>query len=303
MIVGVDIGGTKIAAAGFVVDGAGVRRVTEALVAPTPAAEGGDAIVHAVAEAVRAVAGHDPVTAVGIGTAGVVDPDGTIFSATDAIRGWVGFPLRQAVTDAVGAPVSVVNDVHAAALAEAAVGAGAGADGMLMVAVGTGIGGAVVRGDGLVTGVTGTAGSVGHIEVVAPPHLAGRRCPCGGVDHVEAFASGPGMERTYRDETGASRTLREVSAAAAAGDPVARRVIDEGARLLGRGLASANAVLDLETIVVGGGVAEIGAPYLSVVASAYREFAMPGPARARVVAASLGTGAALAGAALLARTG
>lgn len=299
MIIGVDIGGTKIALAAFRDTDGALVRTSDVHVVPTPAAEGGDGVVRAVADAVRFVATDEAIEAVGIGTAGVVDAEGEIFSATDAIRDWAGFPLRSAVEQAVGIPVTVVNDVHAAAFAEATTGAWTG--GMLMVAVGTGVGGAVVLADGLLRGVTGTAGSVGHLEVIAPPALAGRQCPCGGVDHVEAFASGPALERTYREVSGRAVSLREVSALAAGGDDIARRVIDEGARLLGRGLASAAAVLDVETIVVGGGVAEIGASYIDGVESAYREFAMPGPAQARVVAASLGVTAALVGAALLAR--
>src|SRR5690606_18536229 len=108
----------------------------------------------------------------------------------------------------IAAPVTVLNDVHAAAVAEAAVGAAASAESALVVTVGTGIGGAVVLGDGLRPGRTGTAGSIGHMEIEAPAVLAGRRCPCGMPGHVEAVASGPGMEQTYRERTGRTVTLR-----------------------------------------------------------------------------------------------
>ncbi|PRA81474.1 ROK family protein [Microbacterium sp. MYb66] len=300
MIIGIDIGGTKIAVAGFAPDERGrLTGSTAVRTIATPAREGGPAIVRAVTDAVREVRGSDPLEAVGVGTAGVVGPDGAITSATDAISGWAGFPLREALADAVGVPVAVVNDVHAAAVAEAEQGAGAGAQGMLMVAVGTGIGGAVVLPDGLRRGVTGTAGSVGHMEISLPPRLAERRCPCGGFGHVEAVASGPGLERTYLEESGGFLPLREVHAAALRGDALADRVILDGARYLGRALASANAVLDVEVIVVGGGVAEVGETYLSEVARTYRAAAMPGPSRARVVPARLGVDAALTGAALV----
>jgi glucokinase len=299
VIVGVDIGGTKIAVAGFARDGDRLVRVTEARTLATPSRAGGAAIVQAVADAAREVRGGDPVEAVGVGTAGVVGPDGTITSATDAIAGWVGFPLRSALADAVGAPVAVVNDVHAAAVVEAEEGAGRGADAMLMVAVGTGIGGAVVLPDGLRRGFTGTAGSVGHMEISLPPNLAERRCPCGGFGHVEAAASGPALEQTFFEETGVRLPLREVHAAARGGDARAERVIRDGAHHLGRALASANAALDVEVIVVGGGVAEIGETYLAEVRQAYRAAAMAGPAAARVVPAELGIDAALTGAALL----
>ena len=301
MIIGIDIGGTKIAAAGFALDARGrCERTTEVRTFATPAREGGRAIVGAVAEAVRAMTGRVQPEAVGVGTAGVVGSGGAITSATDAISGWAGFPLRAALAEAVGLPVAVINDVHAAAVAEAEQGAGHGADGMLMVAVGTGVGGAVVLPDGVRRGATGTAGSVGHLEIALPPQLAGRRCPCGGFGHVEAVASGPGLERTYFEVSGVRLPLREVNAAALRGDPVAERVILDGARYLGRGLASANAVLDAGVIVVGGGVAEIGERYLSAVQDSYGSAAMPGPSRARVVPAQLGIDAALTGAALIA---
>lgn len=306
MIIGVDIGGTKIAVAGFAGDERDrLTRITEVRTLPTPSRAGGPAVVSVVVQAVREVRGLssvvsvEAVEAVGVGTAGVVDPGGSITSATDAISGWVGFALREALADALEAPVAVVNDVHAAGIAEAEQGAGRGAGGILMVAVGTGVGGAVVLPDGLRRGVTGTAGSVGHMELSLPPQLAERRCPCGGVGHVEAVASGPGLEQTYLEESGGFLPLREVHAAATRGDALAERIILDGARYLGRALASANAALDVGTIVVGGGVAEVGESYVAEVRRSYREAAMPGPSRAHVVPAELGIDAALTGAALL----
>jgi len=306
MIIGVDIGGTKVAVAGFAGDERDrLTRITEVRTLPTPSRAGGPAVVSAVVQAVREVRGLSPVVsveaveAVGVGTAGVVGPDGSITSATDAISGWVGFALREALADALEAPVAVVNDVHAAGIAEAEHGAGRGAGGILMVAVGTGVGGAVVLPDGLRRGVTGTAGSVGHMELSLPPQLAERRCPCGGVGHVEAVASGPGLEQTYLEESGGFLPLREVHAAATRGDALAERIILDGARYLGRALASANSALDVGTIVVGGGVAEVGESYVAEVRRSYREAAMPGPSRAHVVPAELGIDAALTGAALL----
>ncbi|MDA4892243.1 ROK family protein [Streptomyces sp. MS2A] len=300
MIVGVDIGGTKIAVAGFDRDGDHVRRATATVTARTPAFAGGTAILETVTDLVRAACGPAIPTAIGVGTAGVIDPAGSVASATDVIREWTGFPLGALLTERTGAPTTVVNDVHAAAVAEARIGAGAGARTLLVVTVGTGIGGAVVIDGELHRGATGTAGSLGHIAVLAPERLATRRCSCGVEGHVEAMASGPALERRFAEMSGSPRPLREVAALAAAGDPVALDVIAEGARLLGHALASANALVDADTIVVGGGVAEIGDRYRAAVADAYRERAMPGPRAARVRAAALGVEATLTGAALLA---
>src|SRR5690606_7040657 len=126
MIVGVDIGGTKIAVAGFTEGADGhLRMVTEARTAPTPSADGGEAVVRDVAEVIMGLCDLAELTAIGVGTAGVVAADGIIASATDAIAGWVGFPLRAALADVVTGSsgvdirVAVVNDVHAAAMAEA----------------------------------------------------------------------------------------------------------------------------------------------------------------------------------------
>lgn len=299
MIVGVDIGGTKIAAAGFATkEGGRLTPITDTLVRPTPADAGGAAVVAAVAELVAELTGSSELAGVGVGTAGVVGPDGAISSSTDAIAGWSGFRLRGALMDAVGVDVVILNDVHAAAVAEAQQGAGVSADGILMAAVGTGIGGAVVFDARLRRGATGTAGSLGHVEVSMRDALAERVCPCGGRAHVEAAASGPAMEQTYFEQTGVHADLREIDRAAIAGDVAAARVISEGARLLGRALASANALLDVERIVIGGGVAEIGKRYLADVEVGYREAAMPGPLRARIVAAELRVNATLTGAAI-----
>lgn len=307
MIIGVDIGGTKIAVAGFAEGADGhPRMATEVLTVPTPSDEGGEAVVRDVAEVIAGLRDVAEITAVGVGTAGVVGADGSIASATNAIAGWAGFPLRKALADAVGVNVgvgvrvAVVNDVHAAAVAEAQIGAGAGSGSILMVAVGTGIGGAAVFVDGLRRGATGTAGSLGHVEVAMSEAFAARQCPCGGRAHVEAVASGPAMEQTYLERAGLRAPLREIDGLAQSGDAIAIEVIAEGARFLGRALASANALLDVDTIVIGGGVAEIGSRYLDAVESSYRAVAMPGPSRARIVSAELAVNATLTGAAILA---
>lgn len=333
MIIGVDIGGTKIAVAGFVADSGGagggagdlgvadvaggagrpvapdsarMRMVTDVRTAATPSAAHGATVVQVVTDLIAGMCDAAELTAVGVGTAGVVGADGDISSATDAIAGWAGFPLRAALVDAVrgnggaGTCVTVVNDVHAAAVAEAQIGAGSGCDSILMAAVGTGIGGAVVFADGLCPGVTGTAGSLGHMEVGMPESLAARRCPCGGSGHVEAVASGPALEQTYLERTGSRANLREIDGFARTGDAAAAAVISEGARFLGRALASANALLDVDMIVIGGGVAEIGERYLADVEASYRAAAMPGPSRVRIEPAQLRVNATLTGAAILA---
>ena len=289
--IGVDIGGTKTAVG--VVDGAG--SLTSMSVFPTPAAEGPERIVAAVAAAVReldtaATAG----TPIGVGSAGVIDGSGTVRSATNTIRDWTGFPLAAALSRELARPVVAINDVHAAAVGEASA-SDELRDGFLMVTVGTGVGGALYGADGLRTGATGTAGSLGH---VAARGRMSRLCTCGQPGHVEAYASGPGMERTFAELTGVRASLREIAAKVGEGVPEAVKALDDGSTTLGVALADALNLLDFPTVVIGGGVSSIGPVYLDAVTAALRAAALPGPSGVRVRGARLGADASVIGAAL-----
>ncbi|OUC95802.1 ROK family protein [Streptosporangium minutum] len=193
LVVGVDIGGTKTSAG--LVDSSGTLLAVRTL--PTPAAQGPAAVLDTAVGLVGEVAsGAGDVTAVGVGSAGVVDPRrGVIVSATGAITGWAGTDLRGEVSRRLGLPVAVGNDVHAHALGEQWRGAAAGYADVLLVAVGTGIGASVVLGGRVLRGAHSVAGHAGHVPAVA---AAGRPCPCGGNGHVEAVASGPAMLAEYR---------------------------------------------------------------------------------------------------------
>ncbi|MFF0523596.1 ROK family protein [Actinomadura nitritigenes] len=265
-----DIGGTKIAAALVDRSGTVLRRGR----VPTPAG-GGDAVLAAAAELLDGLglAGSD-VRGLGVGAPGVIDPDtGRVVSATDVLPGWAGTPVRETLTALTGLPVTVVNDVRAMAYGEARAGAGAGHHRVLHVSVGTGVGGALTTGGDLDHGAHGTAGELAHLLV---PERGPVPCGCGRRDHLEAAASGPAI--------------------AATGDA------PRAGALLGRALAGLLAVLDPDAVVIGGGVAQIGAPYLDAVAAAFRDEALP-PLRATpIVPARLGTDAPLVGAALLAGT-
>ncbi|ACZ85452.1 ROK family protein [Streptosporangium roseum] len=201
LVVGVDIGGTKTSAG--LVDSSGTLLAVRTL--PTPAAQGPAAVLDTAAGLVGEVAsGAGEVTAVGVGSAGVVDPRrGVIVSATDAITGWAGTDLRGEVSRRLGLPVAVDNDVHAHALGEQWRGAAAGYADVLLVAVGTGIGASVVLGGRVLRGAHSVAGHAGHVPAVA---AAGRPCPCGGYGHVEAVASGPAMLAEYRGRAAAAAT-------------------------------------------------------------------------------------------------
>jgi glucokinase len=249
--VGVDLGGTKIAVAVVAPDGGRGKVLT----APTPTLAGGDAILDAVATLVaQAAGGLDDVAGVGVGTAGVVDATrGTILSATDTFSSWVGVDVAAGLRSRLGwggaRAVEVRNDVDAHALGEAWLGAGRGRSSMLMVAVGTGVGGAVVLGGRLWTGAHHVAGEMGHIPT---PGAEGLRCPCGVEGHLEAVAAGPAIERAYAGVAGERLAGPEVMALAAAGAEPARRVVVEAAVALGRAVAGIATVLDPECVVIGG---------------------------------------------------
>ncbi|MEU8800099.1 ROK family protein [Spirillospora sp. NPDC048819] len=268
MYAALDIGGTKIAAALVDADGTVLRRERT----PTPA--GGGAAVLASAARMLDGLGDAPIRALGVGAPGVVDQDtGRVVSATDVLPGWSGTPVRDVLADLTGLPVTVVNDVRAMAYGEAQAGAGAGLHRVLHVSVGTGVGGALTTLGRLEHGAHGTAGEIAHLLVSERGPVP---CGCGRRDHLEAVASGPAI--------------------AATGDA------PRAGSLLGRALAGLLAVLDPDAVVIGGGVAQIGAPFLDAVIAAFRAEALPPLRGTPVVPARLGTDAPLVGAALLAMT-
>ncbi|MGH3586146.1 MAG: ROK family protein, partial [Pseudonocardia sp.] len=214
-VVGVDIGGTKIAAG--VVDDRGtvLRRAT----CPTPSA--------GVLDAVAALVGRltERPGPVGVAAPGVIDlASGSVRSATDTLPGWVGTPVRAELEARLGVPVRVDNDVRAMARGEAWAGAGRDHADALYVSVGTGIGGALHRGGEVVRGPHALAGEIAHLLVPVPAGFDGV-CGCGRADHLEAAASGPAIERAYRHRTGRRSGLREIAASMRAGDEEAAAVI------------------------------------------------------------------------------
>lgn len=289
---GVDIGGTKIAVG--LVDATGtVERRT--LVA-TPAQEGADAIVAAVLGAARSAIDGADVVACGVGTAGVVGEHGEITTATGLLRDWAGTRLGARLGEALQLPVRVLNDVHATGLAEARLGAAGGWPSALIVAVGTGIGGALVCGGQVIRGETGIAGSVGHLPAIL---RQGRICSCGAPDHTEAYASGPALENEYRRRTGRVLDLRAIAARASDGDEIARAIIKEGAEVIGAAIGGANNVVDASIVVVGGGVAALGDFFFAPMRDAARREALGVSKSVPIVPAQFGADACLVGAGLV----
>lgn len=266
-VIGVDLGGTKTAAALVASDGVPGPMSTAA----TPATAGPAAVLDAVARLVADVATAHRLTALtglGVGTAGVVDTtSGTILSATDALPGWPGTEVAAGVrarlatllpgTLAPDAPLHVCNDVDAHAAGEAWRGAGAGRRSMLMVAIGTGIGASLVL-DGIpLRGAHHVAGEMGHMPSI---DAQGLRCGCGRLGHLEALGSGPALHRAYLARGGdtAVRDTRGVVERATLGEGVARETVAASATAVGRAIAGVVTVMDPEVVVLGGGMSEAG---------------------------------------------
>lgn len=265
--IGVDIGGTKIAV-GVVDEGgtilAQVRRETDA--------DDVANIDRAIADAVTELVKEYEVGAIGLAAAGFVSPDRTAVTFAPNIA-WREYPLAQKVRELVDVdvPIVVENDANAAGWAEFRFGAGRDATDMLMLTVGTGLGGAVIVGGELVRGKWGVAAEVGHMRVVPGGHY----CGCGHEGCWEQYASGSALVRDAQHAAVAQpmRAVRllelaggepeairgpHVTQAAQEGDELAVELLEHLGRWIGEGAASVAALLDPELIVIGGGVGAAG---------------------------------------------
>jgi glucokinase len=317
LAIGVDVGGTKVAAG--VVDSRG--RILAKLKRPTPAASPprteqviADVVTELLAAHEVAAIGADEVVAIGLGAAGFVDSErATMLFAPNLA--WRGEPLKQRVEERLGRTVVVENDANASAWAEARYGAARGYRDVMLVAVGTGIGAAIIIDGELYRGRWGIAGEPGHVRVVPD----GRLCGCGNRGCWEQYASGNALVAEARDfarrtPEGASRLLQlgggrpegisgpEITQAANEGDPAALRCFQIVGGWLGQGLADLAAILDPACFVIGGGVSEAGDLLLDPARAAF-ERALTGRGHrpiAEVKAAELGEDAGIVGAAGLA---
>lgn len=312
---GIDIGGTKVS--GGVVDADGrilnrARRATPDRSTSPQIVE--DTIVAVVAELREATGASSVVRAVGVGAAGWVSSDrATVLFAPHL--SWRNEALPQALRGRIDAPVFVDNDANAAAWAEWRFGAARGQPDMVMITLGTGIGGAILRDGHIDRGRWGLAGEFGHMQVVPD----GQRCECGNRGCWEQYASGNALVREARSmiEAGspivtdlAARVAAEggtlsgplVTAAARAGDSTAVELLGEIGHWLGVGLANLAAALDVGLFVIGGGVSAAGDLLIGPATETFRR-RLPGRGyrpEATIVAAQLGPDAGLIGAADLA---
>ncbi|MGN9810563.1 ROK family protein [Micromonospora sp. BQ11] len=295
LVVALDVGGTGMKCALVRPDGTAVHTERH----PTDAGRGPDAVVDTILEVAEGLAGkaraegHTPV-AVGVAVPGVVDEAAGV-AVWSANVGFRDVPLRDLVGARLGLPAALGHDVRAGGLAEARLGAGRDAGHVLFIAIGTGIAAAHIVGGAAVTGAHGAAGEIGHI-LVRPD---GPRCGCGRPGCLEAVASASAIGRRYSELAGAAVTAAEVAERAAAGEELAGRVWREAVEALADGLATGQALFDVETVVVGGGLIRAGAQLLDPLRAAVHE-RMTFHREPRLVAAALGDEAGCLGAALLA---
>lgn len=304
-ILALDIGGTKTAAALVEVsrDGSSAR-VLERSTAPTPARQGPEAILAGALDLLSGLpvpAGIVP-SAVGIASAGVITPGrGIISHATDSLTGWAGTDVARAVREGTGLPVGVLNDVHAHGLGEARFGIGREHSSLLLVAVGTGIGGCLVVEGEVQLGAHGAAGHVGHVSV---PEAEGVACSCGRSGHLEGLASGPGLlALAHRHgitaaDGSAPADGRALAALAASGDAGALAVHELVGRATGRAIGGLLNVLDPDVVAVTGGVSALGEHWWQAVREGVAHDAMDVVAATAVLPAAAGNDAALLGAAV-----
>lgn len=311
LAVGVDIGGTKVAAG--VVDDAGTVIDRERRATPSHDVAETEAVI---AEVVAALAGRHDIMAVGIGAAGWIANDRATVLFSPHLA-WRDEPLRDALAERIGVPVLVENDGNASAWAEYRFGAARGAPVAVCITLGTGIGGGLVVSGTLYRGAWGVGCEYGHMTVVPD----GRRCACGNRGCWEMYASGTALARDARElaevsPVSAHRLMQlvdgdmrrldgaTVTEAAREGDPAAVEIYTAMGRWLGRGIASLAAALDPAVFVIGGGVSQAGETLL--LRPAQQAFAESLTGRgfrpaAAIALAQLGPDAGLVGAADLAR--
>ena len=309
--IGVDIGGTKVL--GGVVDATGNILTTHR--EDTPKA-GGAALTETIIGVIQELLAQHEASSVGISAAGFVSSDRQTMLATPNIAGWNGINLKAEISREINLPVVIENDANAAAWGEAIYGAGRGESEIMMVTVGTGIGGGLVNNGELYRGAFGVAAEFGHMRLVPGGHL----CGCGSSGCFEQYASGSALHRhlleaIQLDPTRANSLLargdgtvegikgNHITDAAREGDPLAVEAFNTTGDWLGAGIASLCVIVDPACVVIGGGVIDAGELLMKPTRLAIEKY-MPFSGKhplPKVLVAELGNDAGLVGVADLAR--
>jgi glucokinase-like ROK family protein len=317
LVLGLDIGGTKLAAGVVALDPAGARpEVLAQQQEPSRVETGPDAMIDHLVELGRraaAAAGMplERIVAIGIACGGPLDPIRGVIQEPHHLPGWVDVHLVERIEAALGRPAAVENDATAAAIAEHRFGAGRGFDDIVYLTISTGIGGGAISGGRVVRGATGNGAELGHL-LAAP---GGRLCACGRHGCLQAEASGTSIAARARELIGAGRTstleslpggvqaitAEAVATAAAAGDALAREAWDAAMTALAAGVTNAINAFDPDVVILGGGVARAGDLLFEPVRRMAMAEAMPPMARhVQIVPSGLGGDLAVLAAAAVA---
>ncbi|ALV47574.1 hypothetical protein MB46_10190 [Arthrobacter alpinus] len=249
VVAGIDLGGTKTTVVLCRRDGSIAAQATIA----TPAREGGAAMSAAASGLVKEMESSSGLhaLAVGVGAAGVIDQKaGVVTAASASFKDWAGFPLAADLSARVGVGVVIDNDVNAFLRGEMAYGALIGCTDAVGIMLGTGVGGALALNGSVFAGPRGAAGEIGHT-----PGFGALPCSCGQQGHLETLASGRSIALRYTERSGrAANGAAQVADFARAGDPHALATFDAAGRALGQAIVTTATILDVQDVVVGGGV-------------------------------------------------
>jgi len=268
--IGIDVGGTKVL--GGVVSETGEILTTARRETPR---EGGRALTETIADVALELAKQFSVDSIGVSAAGFISSDRQTMLATPNIAGWNGVNLDQELTQIIGKRIVLENDANSAAWGEFKFGAGRGRTDLMLLTLGTGVGGGLILDGKLFRGAFGIGAELGHLRVVPDGHL----CGCGIRGCLEQYASGSALMRHAREAISASPDLarnllargdgtleglkgHHITEAARDEDPVALAAFNTMANYLGAGIASLCAVIDPSCIVLGGGVIDAGEIFL-----------------------------------------
>ncbi|MBU3877730.1 ROK family glucokinase [Faecalicatena sp. AGMB00832] len=300
---GVDIGGTTVKMGLFKTDG----KLLDMWEIPTRTENGGKFILGDISEAVyeklsEKKISHLDVEGIGMGVPGPVGADGTVFKCVNL--GWDIFNVEVELSELTGMRVKAGNDANVAALGEMWQGGGRGCKNIVMITLGTGVGGGVILDGHILPGENGAAGEIGHLPMSDEETEC---CGCGKKGCLEQYASATGVVRMTRKYMEAhpqmhstlrsieKLTAKDIFDAAKAGDEIALKMTDETGRMLGKGLASIACVVNPEAFVIGGGMAKAGGILLDSVQKYYRSYAFHAARDTRFCLAALGNEAGIYG--------
>lgn len=304
-VFGVDIGGTSVKLGFFDREG----NLLDKWEIPTRTSDGGSRILPDVAESIQGKIAEkqispEEIAGVGIGAPGPIDSKGVVYKAVNL--GWNVFSIREKLKEYLKFPVMAGNDANVAALGEMWKGGGLGSSNLIMVTLGTGVGGGIIVDGKILTGFTGAGGEIGHIHVEDSETEV---CGCGNKGCLEQYASATGIARlanrrlmkSDKDSIlrGQRISARTVFDAVKAKDELAMEVAEEFGRYLGNGLAAIACVVNPEVIVIGGGVSNAGEVLMDYICPYYEKNVFHGSRDVKFSLATLGNDAGIYGAAKL----